>query len=416
MSHMSSGSPHYSHGEEESQRARRSLEQLLLSQENNPNAIDEQGWTALQIAAYHGLEAETLLLLESGARVNMWHDWAPSALHLAAIEGHEVVARPLLEYGADVDGNAEFTPLHYACEGGHESLVRLLLEHEARADMASQTESQNTPLHFAAGRGHLGIVKLLLNNGANIHAKGKCTEFARVAITGDRAKTSPLVDCSSERSPEMPTEMLPDMLQKKSPEKSQTMLLEGPPPRFLIITMPWTCEGGQTALHMAAVHGNAATVRQLLDSGANIHQKDSFGRTALHWGCVRIEREQSQHNEKATVRLVFTRGSDIDAYSKDDRSESQEATNQGNEAKLQQPPIKELNMGVKVLITCEEEPTAQYLATILDDDATLRQILDNQGYEHEKDESGRTVINLTWARVQRQEDDEEGIAIIQLLY
>ena len=41
-----------------------------------------------------------------------------------------------------------------------------------------------------------------------------------------------------------------------------------------------------TCLHVACVHSNSSTVRQLVEAGADVHARDSEGCTTLHWLCT----------------------------------------------------------------------------------------------------------------------------------
>ncbi|KAJ7498782.1 ankyrin repeat-containing domain protein [Mycena latifolia] len=61
-------------------------------------------------------------------------DWSnvhgKTALHIAALKGHEELVRMLCDFGADVDlsDNKGNTPLHYASSWGHIPIVQLLIE------------------------------------------------------------------------------------------------------------------------------------------------------------------------------------------------------------------------------------------------------------------------------------------------
>ncbi|KAJ4168311.1 hypothetical protein NW754_013645 [Fusarium falciforme] len=94
--------------------------------------IDSQ--TPLLWAAMNGHEAVARLLLEKGADLEVKDRNGYTLLMLAALKGHEAVARLLLERGADLEakiGNGN-TPLMLATYNGHEAVARLLLEKGAR--------------------------------------------------------------------------------------------------------------------------------------------------------------------------------------------------------------------------------------------------------------------------------------------
>jgi len=68
--------------------------------------------------------------------------------------------------------------------------------------------------------------------------------------------------------------------------------------------------GGSTALHHAAGFGDVATIKLLLDNGANVNAKNDRESTPLHWAVGSEEK----------VRLLLDRGADINARQADGRS------------------------------------------------------------------------------------------------
>jgi ankyrin repeat protein len=89
-------------------------------------------------------------------------------LSWAATNGHEAIAKRLLEKGAnldskDIDGSM---PLSMAASNGHEVVAKLLLE--KGADLESKNKNGNTPLSLAASNGHEAMAKLLLEKGADL--------------------------------------------------------------------------------------------------------------------------------------------------------------------------------------------------------------------------------------------------------
>uniref|UniRef100_A0A8C0UJR0 Ankyrin 1 n=1 Tax=Cyanistes caeruleus TaxID=156563 RepID=A0A8C0UJR0_CYACU len=88
-------------------------------------------------------------------------------LHLAAQEGHVLVADVLVKHGVTVDAMTRmgYTPLHVASHYGNIKLVKFLLQHQA--DVNAKTKLGYTPLHQAAQQGHTDVVTLLLKHGAS---------------------------------------------------------------------------------------------------------------------------------------------------------------------------------------------------------------------------------------------------------
>jgi len=91
-----------------------------------------------------------------------------SALHIAAMWGHERVVKLLLNYGATVDlrNQRHETPLLVAAKEGHPDVIQVLLEH--MADVDDVDAEYNTALHLASTHPH--VISLLLRNGAHVNA------------------------------------------------------------------------------------------------------------------------------------------------------------------------------------------------------------------------------------------------------
>lgn len=110
------------------------------------------------------------------ADINALNDdgWAP--LHVAAKRGDLAIATTLCELGADLDlaggGYSSKIALHIAAEKGHTALVVLLLERGAFVD--TKDSAKLTPLHMAAfHNGQLDVVKVLCDAGADFEARSE---------------------------------------------------------------------------------------------------------------------------------------------------------------------------------------------------------------------------------------------------
>ena len=85
-----------------------------------------------------------------------------TALHLAVIEGHQVVVSILLEHEADVDAISDFlgAGLIDLASMGHLSVLKSLLERDV--DVSEQDSSEETALDLAVIKGCGDIVSMLL--------------------------------------------------------------------------------------------------------------------------------------------------------------------------------------------------------------------------------------------------------------
>jgi uncharacterized protein len=167
---------------------------------------NERGASAVLLACYNGRKEVRDLLLANGALLEL-HEAAaagqlsrvkelveanPAAaktyspdgfpvMALAAVLGHEEVARYLLAKGADINAVATngsgYTALTGAVASGHASVAKLLLENGA--DVNYRYAKGYSPLLTAAANGHLEIVKMLLSHGAVLHT---CTHDGKNAL------------------------------------------------------------------------------------------------------------------------------------------------------------------------------------------------------------------------------------------
>ena len=101
----------------------------LLARGADPNLRDIYGWTPLMRAVYEDRERVVQALLEQpGVQLDARNDQGATALYLAAVQGNEALTRALLLAGADPrigdrDGRA---PENVATAAGHEKIARLL--------------------------------------------------------------------------------------------------------------------------------------------------------------------------------------------------------------------------------------------------------------------------------------------------
>ena len=147
---------------------------LLLKQGANPNARDELKQPAIAAAAYFGREQTVRALLAGGADFRAVDIDGSNALHAAAVGGHHVIAKLLLDRGLAINergGTDGMTALANAAVRGHLPVMRLLLERHADVNLADS--GGNTPLLHAAMRGRADAVRLLLAHGAKVNAASR---------------------------------------------------------------------------------------------------------------------------------------------------------------------------------------------------------------------------------------------------
>ncbi|KAK9283567.1 hypothetical protein L1049_011815 [Liquidambar formosana] len=122
---------------------------------------------AVLTAARRGEIKHLESLLQKGATMNYRDQYGLTALHIAAIKGHQDAVAILLEYGMSVEcqDNEGHSPLHLAVEGGNIETVEVLINKGANVNAKSKRGA--TPLYMARAMGYDDISQLLLNRGAS---------------------------------------------------------------------------------------------------------------------------------------------------------------------------------------------------------------------------------------------------------
>jgi len=93
---------------------------------------DNNGYTALSGLIANGHEVVARLLLNKGANVEARDNSGRMPLSGAAEQGQEAVVKLLLEKGANIEAGFYLAPLLLAAEGGHKAVVKLLRTAEPR--------------------------------------------------------------------------------------------------------------------------------------------------------------------------------------------------------------------------------------------------------------------------------------------
>jgi ankyrin repeat protein len=136
---------------------------LLLDHGAPPDATDEHGVTALQIASN---AATVRLLLDHGAQVDAESDQGVTALEDAARGADTEAVRLLLERKAEVNhaDKSGQTPLMFASAGPAQN-TQLLLAHGAR--VFTKDNKGKTAFYYAQVHANQPVIALLVKAGAN---------------------------------------------------------------------------------------------------------------------------------------------------------------------------------------------------------------------------------------------------------
>ncbi|KAM7268360.1 hypothetical protein ACFE04_010526 [Oxalis oulophora] len=143
----------------------------LLKRGLEPNEADNNGKSALHIAASKGNENCVLLLLDYGANPNSRDSNGSVPLWEAMVNGHNHVVKLLKDNGATINaGNVG----HFACAAAEQNNLELLKE-IARygGDVTLPRNDGTTALHIAVCEDNIDLVKFLLSKGADVDKQDK---------------------------------------------------------------------------------------------------------------------------------------------------------------------------------------------------------------------------------------------------
>ena len=213
-----------------------------------------EGFTGLHCAAYLGLDAIAIALLEEveGCSADMVDGWDRTPLVWAAESGHERMVNLLLErkeVNPELRDRYARTTLQHAVMCGHEGVVKLLLDRK-EINPESRDRFGRTTLQYAIMCGHEGVIKLLL----------------------DRKEVNP-----DSRDDDGQTPLL--CAAKWGHEGAMKLLLDRKE-----VNLESRDRNGRTVLQHAIIYGYEGIVKLLLDrKEANSDQRDIRGRTLLHY-------------------------------------------------------------------------------------------------------------------------------------
>ncbi|KEF60521.1 uncharacterized protein A1O9_02082 [Exophiala aquamarina CBS 119918] len=141
---------------------------LILSRLKDFELRDNENRTPLLWAAAKGsLQLAGVLLPSKGKRladISVANDQGHTALHLAAKNDQPAMVKLLLNSGANIEARSDgrWTPLLMAAKAGSEAAIDALLTHTQSANINARTSTGMTALHWAAEKGKLAAVQRIL--------------------------------------------------------------------------------------------------------------------------------------------------------------------------------------------------------------------------------------------------------------
>ena len=118
-------------------------------------------------AVGHQLFFETLFNVLGNNDKNPRNNFGETPLHFAAMNGHLLVCKYIMEQVTDKNPRADYgrTPLHYAAMNGHLPVCEYIMEQAT--DKNPRDNDRITALHFAAWNGHLAVCKYIMEQVTN---------------------------------------------------------------------------------------------------------------------------------------------------------------------------------------------------------------------------------------------------------
>ncbi|KAA0719977.1 Ankycorbin Ankyrin repeat and coiled-coil structure-containing protein [Triplophysa tibetana] len=146
---------------------------LLSKKGACPTKLDNEGKSALHVAASQGLAECLGVILAHGADVSLPDASGFTALHLAAKNNHPECAKKLIQSKCAVDAvdSSGRTALHHAAASGNAAIVQLLCEHKCHVNL--KDSDGVTPLLLSVRHSDAEVCRCLVNWGTDVNSSDR---------------------------------------------------------------------------------------------------------------------------------------------------------------------------------------------------------------------------------------------------
>jgi len=322
--------------------------EMLLQNGADPAAKTNKNWTAVHHACrYACLECLKLLISQEESPL-LWKTSSDlSVLHLAACNSKLDLFEFLIEKNLDPLDKTEdgYNALHYAAQEGREEIAKYLLKRFPEL-LTGKDNDKSTVLHHAAREGSWSTLRLLIDCGADLRATCKtkwtvlheaarhcCLDCVKIILqkdaslieekTADGYSALHLAACNTR------LEIVRFLMEKKldpfersrtgntslhlSAQDGQTKIVE-----FLLQLHPEKVndrnDNNWTPLIFAARNGQCATLKFLIERGADLRISSKSNWTVLHYAaryccleCVKL----IVSKEAKLIELKTTKGLNV---------------------------------------------------------------------------------------------------------
>ncbi|XP_022089244.1 ankyrin repeat, PH and SEC7 domain containing protein secG-like [Acanthaster planci] len=259
--------------------------EFLLKKGAPTDITDWEGRTALHRTEQNKtIKCAKLLIDKDPSLVHKTNKHKQTVLHLVAGEGNDELIKYLLDCESKINelDNLGRTPLHWAIIQGMKSSVEILLENGGGKAIDVQDKFGFYPIHCAVQVNRPDIVRLLVHKDCNLSAV-------------DFAGRTPFVYAASQGYQEICEILLEKQVEMNASDGD-----------------------GLTALHFAASRGDSALCQLLLKQGASVDPTNRKHETPLHLATA--------SERKDVVGILMQKGSKgVSMKDEDDRTPIQQA-------------------------------------------------------------------------------------------
>ena len=276
------------------------IEKKKPIEEEGDEPQPKQQTVSLHQAVEDGDVEQIKLFLSDGADVNARDENGRTALHIAAANKHKDIAELLIDKGAHVNARdkSDYTPLYHAIWTEDIKMISLLVSNGADVNLGP--EENFKPLLHAIWTNDLDIVELLIQKDADINVNSFGMPLLSLAFDSGEDMAELLlvkgVDFTWKLSGLAP---LHYAAVSGYPKIAELLLSKGA-----------KVDGRDdnyefTALHYAARFGNKNVAEVLIAHGVDIKAKDKWDYQPIHWAAY--------HDRPEIVELLITKGADVNA-------------------------------------------------------------------------------------------------------